>query len=136
MNCWAGTLALQLRQEMGFYLMVFFMGLLPQNTTDMIMFYILVVLHNEHTFMTPCTSVPFLCIFSFYINFIILIIFFHCRIDLYCIKHIFSLQWHWSATFVTQRYIANCWGPQKKFVPPKCCYSGVCYKNFTVINTK
>jgi hypothetical protein len=96
MNCWAGTLALQLRQKICFYLMVFFMGLPHKKNTN-----ILVVLHSEHTFMTLCNSVLFLRNFSFYINFITLIIFFHFGIDFYGIKHIFSLQRYWSATFFT-----------------------------------
>jgi len=99
----------------GFLSYVFFMGLLPQNITDVIMFYILVVLYNEHTFMTLCNSVLFLCIFSFYINFIMLIMFFNCRIDFYCIKHIFSLQWYWSATFL-HKDIQQIVGAHKKIL--------------------
>jgi hypothetical protein len=112
MRCLAGAPGLRLRRGMGFYLRVLFMGFLPQNTVDVTILCVLVVLRNEHTFTVLCNSpslslsLSHTCRSEFhkvcrvlfndfvFTNFVILIIFFRSGMDFYCIKLIFSLQWY------------------------------------------
>jgi hypothetical protein len=58
MCCLAGALGLWLRQGMGFYLRVLFMGFLPRNTMTVTTAYIFGVRHYVHTSTNLCYPPP------------------------------------------------------------------------------